>query len=145
MLRTRAKPECGTPNAVAYQSPGGARLYGPGADLRCRFCRLSVRPARLYVADQRVPARWRQFCRPGQIPARLFRPQFLEGAVVHRQIHRDHYSRTDGPRLRPGVADGTEPPDPAVRPGRHLHARGHWPRDLELAVVLAVRPAGRPV
>ena len=72
-------------------------------------------------------------------------PQFWTSLLLHAEIHALHHADPDGPRLPPGAAHRRQHPPEEADARRHLPAGGDRPRGFEPALVLAVRPAGRPV
>ena len=71
--------------------------------------------------------------------------ELLARARVHRQIHARPDADPDGPRLCAGAADRREHAAQAADPHDRVPARGDRPVELEPALVLAARRAGRPV
>ena len=76
---------------------------------------------------------------------RLERPAVLDVAALHAEIHALHHADPDGPRLPPRAAHRRQHPPQAADPRRDLPAGRDRARGLEPALVLALRPAGRPV
>ena len=80
-----------------------------------------------------------------QLRASLERPAVLDLAALHAEIHALHHADPDGARLPPGAAHRRKHPPQEAHARRDLPSGRDRPGGFEPSLVLAVRPAGRPV